>query len=453
MIEHKQNSYTSDRANRLNDLLDSGAIQQAALMLNNLHPAEIADLLESLPRTQRNLLWGLVHQSIEGDVLVELGDDIRHTLIDKMDQGEIVAALANLQTDDLADVVASLPETVIDQTLSGLDHQRLNRLQSVLSYDEDTAGGLMDLDFIAIRPDVNIEVVQRYLRQLGKIPAQTNNLFVVDRQNRYLGNVRLGEILVHEPSTLISEIVEKNTHAINLRMDTHEVARLFEDRNWITAPVVDDDDILKGRITIDDVVDVIREEGEKSMLSMAGLNEDEEIFSPIMESTRRRGIWLGLNLITAFIAAGVIGLFEATISEVVALAVLLPIVASMGGIAGSQTLTLVIRAQALGQIGPSNSRALLIKEILISLLNGILWASVVSLAVYLWFGEINIALIIAAALLINLAIGAASGVIIPRILKRIKIDPALAGGVILTTVTDVIGFAAFLGIATLVLKP
>ena len=451
MSDSNHNILTSDRAGEIKGFLDSGAMQQANIMLNNLHPAEIADLLESLPATQRNILWGMVHQSLEGDVLVELGEGTRSTLISKMDQDDLVAALENLDTDDMADVVLSLPETVIGETLNSLDNQRLNRLQSVLSYAEDTAGGLMDLDFIAIRPDVTIEVVQRYLRQLGEIPPHTDNLFVVDRQNHYLGTVPIGEILVNEPNTMIKKIIVQNDQAIDLNLDIHEVARLFEDRNWITAPVIDDDNILKGRITIDDVVDVIREEGEKSMLSMAGLNEDEEIFSPILRSTRRRALWLGLNLLTAFIAAGVIGLFEATIAEVVALAVLMPIVASMGGIAGSQTLTLVIRAQAIGQIGASNARPLLIKEILISLLNGLLWAAVVSLAVYLWFNHAYIALIIAIALMINLAVAAASGVIIPLILRRINIDPALAGGVILTTVTDVVGFVAFLGIATIIL--
>ncbi len=451
MIENTHNNLTSERASELTGFLDSGAMQNASIMLNNLHPAEIADLLESLPATQRNILWGMVHQSLEGDVLVEVGDGIRHTLISNMDKSDLVAALENMQTDDMADIVLSLPETVLEETLNSLDKQRLNRLQSVLSYAEDTAGGLMDLDFIAIRPDVSVEVVQRYLRQLGAIPDNTDNLFVVDRHNHYLGIVPIGQILVNEPNTMIQQIIEHHDEAIDLELDIHEVARLFEDRNWITAPVIDADNILKGRITIDDVVDVIREEGEKSMLSMAGLNEDEDIFSPILKSTRQRALWLGLNLVTAFIAAGVIGIFEATIAEVVILAVLLPIVASMGGIAGSQTLTLVIRAQALGQIGTSNVRPLFIKEIVISVLNGILWAVVVSLAVYLWFKQIDIAIIIAIALLINLAAGAAAGVIIPLVLRRIKIDPALAGGVILTTVTDVIGFIAFLGIATMIL--
>lgn len=451
MNDSVHNTLTSERASELQGFLDSGAMQQAHIMLNNLHPAEIADLLESLPSTQRNILWGMVHQSLEGDVLVELGEGIRNTLIRNMDKSDLVAALENLQTDDMADLVMSLPETVIEETLNSLDKQRLNRLQSVLSYAEDSAGGLMDLDFIAIRPDVTIEVVQRYLRQLGAIPDNTDNLFVVDRQNHYMGTVPIGQILVNSPETMVKQIIEQNDHAIDLEMDVHEVARLFEDRNWVTAPVVDENNILKGRITIDDIVDVIRDEGDKSMLSMAGLNEDEEIFSPVLKSTRRRALWLGINLVTAFIAASVIGIFEATIAEVVALAVLMPIVASMGGIAGSQTLTLVIRAQALGQIGTSNARALLIKEVVISLLNGVLWACIVSIAVYLWFMNIQIAWIIALALLINLAVAAAAGVIIPMVLRRIHIDPALAGGVILTTVTDVVGFVAFLGIATMIL--
>ena len=309
----------------------------------------------------------------------------------------------------------------------------------------------MNIDTINVRSNVTVEVLLKYLRSLKKLPEQTDIVFVTDIMNKYFGFVSIQDLLVTNTGTLISEIMTKDNNIIEPDATQHDVARIFENADLVSAAVVDRDGILLGRITVDDVVDVIREEADDSVLNMAGLNKDDDIFAPIIQSTKRRSLWLGANLLTAILAAAAIGIFEATIEKVVALAILMPIVASMGGIAGMQSLALVIRSQALDQIGSSNSRLLILKEASIGVLNGILWSSVVALAVYLWFESVFLGTVIAAALLINLIIGAISGVSLPLILAKLKIDPALAGGVILTTITDIVGFISLLGIATLIL--
>lgn len=440
-----------DRFHSFRQLLETGAMQRAGRMLNSLHPSEIADLLESVPLRERKIIWEMIDPDLEGEVLVELGEEVRDTIIREMETEEVLAAVENLDTDDMADLILSLPEAVIRETLASMDKQRLRQVEAVLSYPEDTAGGLMDLNMVTVRPDVTLDIVLRYLRRLGELPRHTDKLMVVNSYNRYLGTVSLHSILINPLDKTVAEVLEAGKEPIQVNTPDTTVARLFRDHDLISAPVVDEGNRLIGRITIDDVVDVIVEEASKSVMNMAGLNEDEDIFAPVIRSTRRRAFWLGANLVTAFIAAWVIGLFEATIQQVVALAVLMPVVASMGGIAGSQTLTLVIRAQALGQVGHSNARALLIKELSVGFLNGILWSLVVAAVTAVWFDSAQIGGIIAAAMIINLVAAAFSGVVIPFALRRFKIDPALAGGVILTTVTDVIGFMAFLGIATVLL--
>lgn len=442
---------TNKRVDSLRQLLESGTMQQAGRMLNSLYPSEIADLLESLPLRERKFVWEMVDPDIEGEVLVELGDEVRDSVIKGMEAEEVLAAVEHLDADDMADLILSLPEAVIRETLASMDKQRLQQVEAVLSYPEDTAGGLMELNMVTIRPNVTVDVVLRYLRRLGELPGHTDRLFVVDRFSRYLGTVPLDKVLTRPDDTLIIDLIDAKVEPVPVDMPDTDVARLFQDRDLISAPVVDEHARLLGRITIDDVVDVIVETADKTVFSSAGLTEDEDIFAPIVRSTRRRSIWLGTNLLTAFLAAWVIGLFEATIQQIVALAVLMPIVASMGGIAGTQTLTLVIRAEALGQVGRSNVRSLLIKESAIGFLNGLLWALVVAAVASLWFDDIKIGGVIAAALIINLLAAALTGVCLPFILRKLKIDPALAGGVILTTVTDVIGFMSFLGIATLTL--
>ncbi|MBA3582626.1 MAG: magnesium transporter [Gammaproteobacteria bacterium] len=451
MSEKKPVEQTSDRISSLRKQMNSGTMLAARRMLNALHPAEIADLLESLPTRERKVVWEMVDPSFDGEVLIELGEEAREALLADMDKAEVLAATEHLDADDFADLLMSLPETVIQETLLSMDKQRLAQVEAVLSYPEDTAGGLMDLDVVTVRPDVTVDVVLRYLRHLGELPYNTDRIIVVDRFTRYLGTLPLQKLLVSDLDDSVAEVMDWKEEPISVNTPDIEVARLFRNRDLISAPVVNEKNELIGRVTVDDVVDVIVEEADRSVLHMAGLQEDMDIFSPILRSTRRRAIWLGINLFTAFLAAFVIGLFEATIQHVVALAVLMPIVASMGGIAGSQTLTLVIRAQALGQIGRGNFRVLLNREVFIGFLNSLLWALVVAVVAYLWFHDIRIGAIIATALIINQLAAAFSGVIIPVILDRMGIDPAVAGSVILTTVTDVTGFFAFLGIATLVL--
>ena len=420
-------------------------------MLNNLHPAEVAHLLESLPRQDRSLLWDLLDTDISGDVLTHVNDDLRASLMGEMDTDELVAAAEGMETDDLADILLDLPAAVIDEVLQAMDEQNRHRLQSVMSYPEDTAGGLMNVDAITVRPDVTLDVVLRYLRLRGEIPETTDTLFVVDRDDRYLGQLPLTVLLTQLPIKMVRDVMLSEGESVLVTTAASEVAGLFEHRDLVSTPVLNEEHRLLGRITIDDVVDVIRDEAEHSIMSMAGLDEESDMFAPATVSARQRGVWLGLNLATALLASWVIGLFDATIEQVVALAVLMPIVASMGGIAGSQTLTLVIRGIALGQIGRANARKLLMKEITIGLLNGALWALVVAGVTILWFGNYQIGWIIGAAIIVNLFVAAVAGACIPLFLKKMGADPALGGGVMLTTVTDVVGFFVFLGLASVVL--
>lgn len=425
--------------------------EKIAELLSDIHPAEIAHLLESLPGNQRDKVWPYIPDDTNGEILLHLNDEARAALINKMDSVDLVAATEMLDTDDLADILPEMPQDVIQEILLSLETQERDRLKSILYYDEDSAGGLMDLDTFVIRADISLDVVLRYLRRKGSIPKGTDNLFVVDRENHYLGLLPLSLILTSDPELLVSELMHTNIEGIPANHHARDVANLFEHRDLITAAVVDDENHLLGRITIDDVVDVIRDEADHSLMSMAGLNEEEDMFAPVFTSTRRRSVWLGVNLLTAFLASWVIGLFGATIEKMVALAVLMPIVASMGGIAGSQTLTLVIRGMALGQIGKSNSHRLLLKEMWVGVWNGIIWAVVIAGVAGLWFQNIQLGLVIAAAIVINLIVAAVSGATIPLMLKRFGADPALSASVVLTTVTDIVGFLAFLGLATIYL--
>tara|TARA_B100000965_G_scaffold87244_1_gene70754 strand:+ start:714 stop:2060 length:1347 start_codon:yes stop_codon:yes gene_type:complete len=435
----------------ISESLNSGAMLKAKLILNGLHPAEIARLLESSPTRQRRLIWEMLDHSYDGEVLLEVGEEVRNNLMESMDEQSLLAATKGLDVDDLADLLDELPDTVVKQALKGMDYQYRTRLEGVMNYNEDTAGGLMNTDTITIRPDVTLDVVLKYLRLKKEIPQNTDNIIVVDRYNHYLGTLSVATLLCADPENTVSESMNNDYISISADSLANEVVNIFEDRDLVSAPVVDQNNILLGRITIDDVVDVIREESEHTVLNMAGLKDEEDIFAPILPSTRRRAIWLGINLITALIASGVISLFQNTIEQVVALAVLMPIVASMGGIAGSQTLTLVIRGIALGNISSTNSRSLLIKEISIGLLNSFLWATVIGVLSSYWFDNYLIGIVIGIAMIANLGFAALSGVLIPILLKRIGVDPALGGGVILTTITDVIGFFSFLALGTIFL--
>ena len=439
------------RLSALREALAGGAMRQAHRMVNSLHPAEIALLLESLPPAQREIVWEFVDPELEGEVLVETNDNVRQALIDGMEAEELVAAAEGMEVDDLADLVGDLPETVTRQLLRSMDQQDRERLRTVMAFPEDTAGGLMNTDTVSVRPDVTIEVVLRYLRLRGELPEKTDRLFVVVRNDRYLGTVAITRLLTDDPDQTVGASLDSEAPRIEPEMAEHDVARLFQDLDLVSAAVVNADGKLLGRITVDDVVDVIREEAEHSVLSMAGLQDEEDLFAGIIPSTRRRLLWLGINLITAFMAAAVVKSFEGTIEKVAALAALMPIVASMGGIAGTQTVTLIIRGLALGQVQWANARWLLFKEIAVGGLNGVIWAIVVGLVTIVWFDTWKIAAIIAAAMLTNLLAAAAVGVIVPLTLRRMKIDPALSAGVILTTFTDCIGFATLLGLGALFL--
>jgi len=439
------------RLETLRRALEQGTGRQVHRLVNSMHPAEVASLLESLPPAKREIVWDLVDPELEGDVLVELNDEVRADLIREMGTEELVAAAEGLEVDDLADLLADLPETVNQQVLRSMDSQDRERLTAVLAYDADTAGGLMNTDTVSIRPDVTLETVLRYLRMRGEIPERTDSLFVVNRHDRYLGALNLTRLLTEDPERTVGEVMNTEVAGIAPETPANQVASLFQDRDLLSAAVVSPEGRLLGRVTVDDVVDVIREEADHSVMRMAGLDEDADMFAAVVPSARRRGVWLGINLGTAFLAAWVVGLFESTIEDIVALAVLMPIVASMGGVAATQTLTLIVRGLALGQVERANARWLLTKEIAVAMLNGMAWATVVAIVAFLWYRDWKIAGVIFAAMMVNLFAAALAGVIVPLTLKRFGVDPAVAGGVVVTTVTDVVGFASLLGLGTLVL--
>lgn len=451
MAEAVRHDKTARQLRLLSDALDSGRLGPVRRLVNTLAPAEIGNLLESLPPAKRQVVWGLVDPDDDGEVLVHVGDEVRESLLADMDPDEIVAAVEDLDIDDLADLVEDLPDTVIDEVLKSMDRENRERLEQVLSYHEDTAGRLMNPDVVTVRADTNVDVVLRYLRLRGELPEHTDHLYVVSRRHQYLGRIALQVLLTHEANTPINQLIDDEQPAIDVGESADEVARMFSDHDWMSAPVVDDGNILLGRITIDDVVDIIRDQAEHQALSAAGLDEEEDMFSPVPRAFRRRVVWLGVNLCTAFLAASVVGRFEGTIEQIVALAVLMPIVAGMGGNAGTQVLTLMVRGLALGQIGSSNSRTLLWKEIRVALINGLTLGTLLGLIVWVWYRDVPLSLVIASALTINLSSAALGGVLVPLTLKRMGFDPALAGGVILTTITDVMGFLSFLGLATLIL--
>jgi magnesium transporter len=440
-----------DHLKRVLAALEAGDAAQVRGILAELHPADIARILEGLPPEPRTAVWAQVDPQHMGEVLLELPEAVRVDLVKLMDDQALVAAAHTLDTDDIADLIPDLSDQVIAEILFALDKQDRQRLDAVLSYPEDTAGGLMNVDAITVRENITLEVVLRYLRRRGELPEHTNQLFVVDRSDRVIGVLSVAKLLTSDARTRVSQVMVREVVKFTALTPDKDVAAAFESYNLVSAPVVDENSRLLGRITVDDVVDVIREQADRQVMAPAGLSEDQDIFAPVARSSRRRGIWLGVNLVTAFIASWVIGLFEQTIQQVVALAVLMPIVASMGGNAGTQTLTLVVRGLAVGTISESNARRLLSRELMIGAVNGLVWSLVVAAVAVWWYGNLMIGALIAAAMVINLGFAALSGVGIPFLVRRFGVDPALASGVILTTVTDVVGFFAFLGLATLFL--
>jgi magnesium transporter len=448
MSQTFDNQQTQLKLDQLNEALSSGTFVQVRRMLNSLSGPNIAALLESSPPKNRSVIWQLVDTEREGEIFPWLNDEIQSQFLKHMDPDRLAEMTDDLDDDDIADILQNLPDAVIEEVLSSMSEQDRQRVEQMLSHDEDTAGGLMNTDTITIHPRVTLDVVLRYLRMHKELPPTTDCVFVVNNDDQLVGLLPIAKILTTDPAVSVREVMVTDVHPILSTLPAREVANLFERYDWITAPVVDGSGKLLGRITVDDVIDVIIDEADHSLMSMAGLTEEEDVFAPTLKVVPLRAVWLGVNLVTAFMASWVVGQFAGTIEKVVALAVLMPIVAGMGGVAGTQTLTIVIRGLALGQITRHNTSWLLKREVLVGLMNGFMWAVVVGVISAYWFSDIKLGFIIGAAMLINLLVAALAGALLPLLMKRMKIDPALAGGVVLTTFTDCMGFFAFLGLAT-----
>mgnify|MGYP003983023841 FL=1 len=440
---------TKKQLAQLDRALDGGTLGDVAGIVGDLSPGDVAYLITSYPPRIRQVIWSLLEPEQEADVLNELPEELRNQFLVEMEPKALALIVGQLDDDDVADILHDLPDSITEQVLGIMDEADRTRLATVLAFPDDVAGGLMSTDTISIRADLTLDVVMRYLRRHAEIPQNTDSIIVVNREDHFVGILPIRILLVADPSQSVREMMLTNREAIPAQLPAAEVARLFERNDWISAPVVDEENRLLGRITIDDVVDVIREEADHSLTSLGGIGEDEDTFATVMQTAPRRAVWLGINLITALIASSVINMFQDTIEKVVALAVLMPIVASMGGVAGTQTLTVLIRGLAMGQLNNRSQRWLVAREALVGLANGLLWALVVAAAASAWFEDWTLGLVIAAAMMINLMTAGIAGAVIPLTLKRLGIDPALAGGVVLTTVTDVVGFFSFLGLAAI----
>ncbi len=427
---------------------DAGSLSDTRLLLEGLREPEIAHLLESTPPKTRGVLWNLLDEETENLVLQHLSEDVRAEFLETMDTAQLINAADALDTDDFADILQQLPDQLTDQILKSLSATDRARLETVLSYEDECAGGLMDTETVTVRPRHTLEVVLRYLRLRKELPAATDALIVVNNSDEYVGMLAIGRLLTADPSVTVRELMDTDVDALPATLPDTEVARIFSEQDLISAAVVDEHNVVIGRITIDDVVDVIIEDASEAVMAKAGFEPDEDTFAPIAKSFRRRALWLTINLLTAFVASAVINLFEGTIEKVVALAVLMPIVASMGGIAGTQTLTLVVRGMALGHIERSNLLYLLNREVIVAAMNGVMLAAIVATTAALVFDDLILGYVIAVAMIINIIVAALAGSLLPGTLSAMNIDPAIAGGVVLTTVTDVVGFFTFLGLAT-----
>ena len=422
------------------------SINQIKRILSGMRPSEVAHSLESLPPKERKFLWSLIETQDEGEIIAELHDEIQQELISEISPEELITIISTLELDKIVDILQALPEKKTENILSAMSQRDRQRIKEVLEYPEDSAGGLMNTDIISVRPKHNLEVVMRYLRAQRELPKNTDQIFVVSRENTYLGSLPVSSILVSDPSLNVRELMETEIQPLEASLDDKDVSRLFEQNDWVSAPVVDDKSKLIGRITIDDVVDVIMEDADQNFLGMAGGAEDT--FAAPARAARSRILWLSINLLTAFIASMTISLFQTTLDKIVYLAILMPIVASMGGVAGTQTLTIMIRGLTLQQINKSNLKWLYKREVAVSILNGVFLSIMVGAVTYFWFGDAVIASLICVAMVVNLISSAIAGIFIPIILRKFNQDPAIAGSVVVTTVTDVIGFFSFLSLAT-----
>lgn len=419
--------------------------------LDALHPADVAYILEALPLEQRLDVWELVKAERDGEILLEVSDAVRQTLIADMDSDELLAAAEQLDTDELADLAPDLPKDVLQELLDSLDIRNRERLQSALGYEDDTVGALMDFDIVTIREDITLEVALRYLRRIGGLPDHTDKLFVVDRYDILRGVLPLKRMVVNDLDAEVADIMADDAVVFHPEDEADEAAKAFERYDLVTAPVVDANNKLVGRLTVDTVMDYIREEAESDMLSMAGLREEEDLFSSVWKSVQNRWTWLAINLVTAFVASRVIGLFEDSIEKIVALAALMPIVAGIGGNSGNQTTTMIVRGLALGQIASHNMKSLLKKELGVALLNGLLWGSVLGVVAYALYHNIALGLVMTGAMTLNLLLAAIMGVMIPLVMTKVGRDPAVGSSVLITAMTDSGGFFIFLGLATIFL--
>ncbi|XXQ67484.1 magnesium transporter [Neisseriaceae bacterium B1] len=437
--------------NTLPEPRQNAQLQMLIGVLHELHPADVATVLEGLPQKERVLVWKLAIPEEDGDVLLEVSDSVRESLIEAMNTQELVAAVEDMDVDDLADLVEDLPTHVVAEVLQTRDEEERAQVQAAMSYEDDQVGAVMDFEVVSIRADVTCEVVLRYLRRFDSLPNHTDKIFVVDEHDILQGVLPIRRLLIADPDDLVETIMAREVVKFRPQDDVEEAAQAFERYDLITAPVVDENRKLIGRLTVDEMVDVIREESEADMLNMAGLNEEEDLFAPVWDSVKNRWVWLAVNLVTAFIASRVIGAFEASIAQIVALAALMPIVAGIGGNSGNQTITMIVRAMANAQISSSQALALLKKEIGVALVNGLIWGSVMGAVSWALYGSLGIGLVMVAAMTLNLLLAAMLGVAIPVLMEKFGRDPALGSSVLITAVTDSGGFLIFLGLATVFL--
>jgi magnesium transporter len=451
LVEDFTHRQEGQHQGRIDDLVRRQNLAELQRKLDELHPADIAHILEALPLDERLTVWQLVKAERDGDILLEVSDAVRETLIADMDDHELIAATRDMDVDELADLAPELPRDVVHELMESLDAQQRERMRSVLSYEEDQVGALMDFEMVTIREDVSLEVVLLYLRRLKELPGHTDKLFVVDYDGVLKGVLPIKRLLVNDPEKQVADVMASDPVSFHPDEDAYDAAQAFERYDLVSAPVVDKNGKLIGRLTIDEIVDLIREESESEVLNMAGLREEEDIFASVWKSVGNRWAWLALNLITAFIASRVIGLFDGSIEKLVALAALMPIVAGIGGNSGNQTITMIVRGIALDQVGTGNTSRLLRKELGVSLVNGLLWGGVIGLVAWWLYGNWSLGVVMTAAMTLNLLLAALMGVLIPMTLERLGKDPAMGASVMITAVTDSGGFFIFLGLATLFL--
>lgn len=447
-LTHRQEGLHQDLVENLVHRQNLAELQRK---LDDLHSADVAHILEALPLDDRLTVWQLVKAERDGDILLEVSDAVRESLIADMDDHEILAATRDMDADELADLAPELPRDVVFELMESLDAQQRERVRSALSYEEDQVGALMDFEMVTIREDVSLEVVLRYLRRLKELPGHTDKLFVVDYDGLLKGVLPIKRLLVNDPDKQVSEVMASDPVSFHPDEDAYDAAQAFERYDLISAPVVEKDGKLIGRLTIDEMVDLIREESENEVLNMAGLREEEDIFASVWKSVGNRWAWLAVNLVTAFLASRVIGLFEGSIEKLVALAALMPIVAGIGGNSGNQSITMIVRALALDQVSTGNTARLLRKELGVALINGVLWGGVIGLVAFWLYGSWPLGLVMTAAMTLNLLLAALMGVLIPMTLMRMGRDPAIGASVMITAMTDSGGFFIFLGLATLFL--